>query len=120
MRQTFQPAFARMLLAIALTCALLVTQFALTRHVVEHAAAIANTVATVSASDDLSNLPDGSNNSASCLTCLEHQAHGAGLISTPVILIAQPTKTFELQALAPNTPYLAPERASQRAPPVLS
>ena len=29
MRQTFQPAFARMLLAIALTCALLVTQFVL-------------------------------------------------------------------------------------------
>lgn len=121
MRQTFQPAFARMLLAIALTCALLVTQFALTRHVVEHAAtALADTVVTAAANDNRSNLPDGSNNSASCLTCLEHQAHGAGLISTPVILIAQPTKTFELQALAPNTPYLAPERASQRAPPVLS
>ena len=120
MRQTFQPAFARMLLAIALACALLVTQFALTRHVVEHASAMADTVMTAAASDNRSTLPDGGNYSGSCLTCLEHQAHGGALISTPMALIAEPIKTFVQQALTPNTPYLAPERASQRAPPVLS
>ena len=109
MRQTFQPTFARLLLAVALVCALLVTQFGLARHVVEHTAA---------SSDAKSSLPES--NSASCLTCLEHQAHGAGLISVPIAFAAQPLQTFERQALAPNTPYLAPERASQRAPPVLS
>ena len=116
MRQTFQPTFARVALAVALICALLVTQFGLTRHVVEHAAS--QTIAA-SAIDDNASSPENTN-ASSCLTCLEHQAHGAGLISTLIAFVAQPLKTFELQALAPNTPYLAPERASQRAPPVLS
>ena len=120
MRQTFQSAFApmaRVLLAVALVCALLVTQFGLTRHVVEHAT---GQIVTASVMNDNVSQPDSSSNSGSCLTCLEHQAHGAGLISATLSFIAQPIKTFELQALAPNTPYLAPERASQRAPPVLS
>ena len=120
MRQTYQqPTLARLLLAMALICALLVTQFALTRHVLEHAASpIMQTVATASAVDDNARQPENSN--VSCLTCLEHQAHGNALTSTPIVFVAQPIKTFERQALAPNTPYLAPERASQRAPPVLS
>lgn len=115
MRQTFRPTFARLLLAVALVCALLVTQFGLARHVVEHA-----TSQTVAAStiDGKSTAPDSS--SGNCLTCLEHQAHGTGLITALIAFVAQPLKTFELQALAPNTPYLAPERASQRGPPVLS
>ena len=112
-RQTFQPTFARVLLAVALICALLVTQFGLTHHVVDHAAS--QTVAT-STIDGNATAPDSSN-SGHCLTCLEHQAHGAGLISALIAFVAQPLKTFESQALAPNTPYLAPERASQRAPP---
>lgn len=116
MRQTFQPTFARVLLAVALICALLVTQFCLTRHVVEHAT---SQIVTASAIDGQSTAPDGNNN-GSCLTCLEHQAHGNGLISPTLAFVAQPVKTFELQALTPNTPYLAPERASQRGPPVLS
>ena len=120
MRQTFHATFARTLLAVALVCALLVTQFGLTRHVVEHAAgSVAATIMAASTSDDASSLPDNGN-SGSCLTCLEHQAHGNGLISTAINFDASPAKIFELQALAPNTPYLAPERASQRAPPVLS
>ena len=119
MRQTFQPTVARLLLAVALICALLVTQFSLSRHVVEHAASpLMYTVAATPTMDDITNPPE--NNRASCLICLEHQAHGAGLISTHLAWVAQPIKTFEQQALAPNTPYLAPERASQRAPPVLS
>lgn len=113
MRLTFQRPIARLVLAVALICALLVTQFGLTRHVVDHAA---NPIITTSTADTPSGLPDN----ASCLICLEHQAHGAGLISAAITIAAQAINAFERQALAPNTPYLAPERASQRAPPVLS
>lgn len=116
MRQTFQPKRAPkvgLLLAWALVCALLVTQFGLTRHVVDHAAKPVVAATTIG---DPVTMPE----LASCMTCLEHQAHGTGLISAALIFVAQPIKTFELQALAPNTPYLTPERASQRAPPVLS
>ena len=116
MRQAFQPKLAPKVglwLAWMLVCALLVTQFGLTRHVVEHAAKPVVTATTI---NDPVNTPD----SASCMTCLEHQAHGAGLIGAAMVFVAQPIKTYELQALAPNTPYLAPERASQRAPPILS
>lgn len=116
MRQTFHATLARLLLAVALVCALLVTQFGLTRHVIEHAT---NQTIAATAIDGQSTTPDSSN-SGSCLTCLEHQAHGNGLISTAINFDASPAKIFGLQALAPNTPYLAPERASQRAPPVLS
>lgn len=115
MRLTSQYTFARALLAAALACALLLTQSGLTRHVVEHAAN--QIVTTASAINDQSSPSEKDN---SCLTCLEHQAHGAGLISTTMAFVGQPIKTFESQALAPNTPYLAPERASQRGPPVLS
>lgn len=113
MQQTFRTSVARLALAAALICALLVTQFGLTRHAVDHAV---SPIVTTSAADTSSGLPDN----ASCLTCLEHQAHGAGLISAALTIAAQAIKTFERQALAPNIPYLAPERASQRAPPVLS
>ena len=119
MRQTCQPTFARLLLALGLICALLVTQFGLSRHVVEHAAnPLTQTLTMASALDDNTRQPE--NSSTSCLICLEHQAHGAGLISAHLAWVTQPIKSFEQQALAPNTLYLAPERASQRAPPVLS
>ena len=116
MRQTFQPKPAPkvgQLLAGLLVCALLVAQFGLTRHVVEHAAKPLVAAATI-------NDPVSTPESASCTTCLEHQAHGAGLITDAITITIQTVRTFELQALAPNTPYLTPERASQRAPPVLS
>ena len=116
MRQTFQPSLAPkvgLLLAWVLVCALLVTQFGLTRHVVEHAAKPVVAAATI-------NDPVSTPELASCMTCLEHQAHGAGLITDTITIAVQTVRMFELQALAPNTPYLTPERASQRAPPVLS
>lgn len=113
MRQTFHPTIARTLLALVLICALLVTQFGLSRHVVEHSA---TPVVAATTLDDPSKIPDGSG----CLTCLEYQAHGNGLTGHFGVALINAVHGFEQQALAPNTPYLAPERASQRAPPVLS
>jgi hypothetical protein len=113
MRQTFHPTFARMLLAVVLVCALLVTHFGLSRHAVEHSATPVVAATTV---DDPSNVPD----SSGCLTCLEYQTHGNGLIGHFSVALIDAAHSLELQALAPNTPYLSPERASQRAPPVLS
>ena len=110
MHQTLRPSFARALLAVGLVCALLVTQFGLSRHVVEHGIA---PVVTAALADDTSDSPDH----GGCLTCLEHQAHGAVLISQATTLDTQNVHVFERQALAPNNPYLAPGRASQRAPP---
>ena len=118
MRQTFQPTFARMLLAVALICALLVSQFGLSRHVIEHAASPLSTAADSKATT--ANTPLGSPDTANCLTCLEHQAHGTSLISSATVFVAESVNTLALRSLAPNTPYLSPERASQRAPPVLS
>ena len=113
LRETFHTPFARMLLALAVICALLVTQLGLARHVVEHGA---KPVVAAMTLDDASTLPDNSG----CLICLEYQAHGSGLTGKSIIITAQIVRSFEAHALAPNTPYLAPERASQRAPPVLS
>lgn len=112
-RQTIHLPIARLMLALALVCALLSTQFVLNRHVVEHAA-----LPTLAATqiDNESGMPDGS----SCLTCLEHQAHGAALIGKPTVILVDGISPMQAQALPPNTPYLAPERARQRAPPVLS
>ena len=112
-RRSFEPTFARLLLAVALVCALFVTQFGLSRHIVEHAAKPLITATTI---HDPVSAPD----TANCLTCLEYQAHGASLTSRAIIFTTEPVRTFEQQALSPNAPYLAPERASQRAPPVLS
>jgi hypothetical protein len=112
-RETFQPTIGRILLAAVLICALLVTQFGLTRHVVEHAA---EPVATTAMIKD----PVSTSGVANCLTCLEHQAHGSGLISHTITIAAQTIYAFEWQALATNTPYPTPKRANQRAPPALS
>ena len=112
-RQTFVTNFARILLALSLVCALLATQFVLNRHVVEHASSVTLAVFVI---DNDSGTPDAPH----CLTCLEHQAHGSALVGNVHIPLADGTSPMQTQALPPNTPYLAPERASQRAPPVLS
>jgi len=113
-RQTSLTPITRLVLAVALVCALLVTQWRLNDHVVEHSA---NTL-TVS-SNALSN-DSGSHDGPGCLVCLEHQAHGAALTSAIVLAVALTVAVLIAKALPPNTPYLAPERARQRAPPVLS
>ena len=113
-RQTSLTPITRLVLAVALVCALLVTQWRLNDHVVEHSA---NTL-TVS-SNALSN-DSSSHDGPGCLVCLEHQAHGAALTSTIVMAVALNVAVLIAKALPPNTPYLAPERARQRAPPVLS
>ena len=110
-----QTNFIRLLLAVVLACALLVTQFGLNRHVIEHGGV--QTLSSVMVTVD--ETPD-SHDGPGCLVCLEHQAHGAALtssfsLSNPITLAVQLAR-----ALPPNTPYLAPERARQRAPPVLS
>lgn len=117
MRQTFHPTIARVLLAFVLVCALLVTQFGLSRHVIEHAA---NPVLSTSLQVDPADRHNPENTNSGCLTCLEYQAQGSGLVGYISIVLINAVHRLEHQALAPNTPYLAPERASQRAPPVLS
>lgn len=112
-RQTFTAHFARTMLALALVCALLATQFVLNRHVVEHAS---SPVLSEMVIDNDAGTPDA----PSCLTCLEHQAHGAAPISVAYFNLLDGISPMQAQAQPPNTPYLTPERASQRAPPVFS
>lgn len=112
-RQTFTAHFARALLALALVCALLATQFVLNRHVVEHASS--PTLAATIIDNDA-----GTPDAPHCLICLEHQAHGSALVGSVHMVLADGSSPMQAQALPPNTPYLTPERASQRAPPVLS
>ena len=112
-RQTSRSTLTQLLLAVALMCALLVTQFALNRHVVEHASS--STLAATLIDTD-SGMPDG----PSCLMCLEHQAHGAALTSIAGITLADGASPMQAQGLPHNAPYLTPERASQRAPPAFS
>ena len=114
-RQTSLSSLTRLVFAVALVCALLITQWRLNDHVVEHSANALNISASVAVTND-STTHDG----PGCLVCLEHQAHGAALTSSLTLAFALNLFVLMAKALPPNIPYLAPERARQRAPPVLS
>jgi len=114
-RQTSLSPYARLMLAVVLVCALLVTQWRLNDHVVEHNVNTLTVSNTTAASNDT-----GSHDGPGCLVCLQHQAHGAALTSTVTLALALTVSVLLARALPPNTPYLAPERARQRAPPALS
>lgn len=102
---------------MALVCVLLMTQWRLNDHVVEHntTANIVSQFASISGDE-----APASDEGAGCLLCLEHQAHGAALTSAISLAFALTLSVLMAKALPPNTPYLAPERARQRAPPTLS
>ena len=104
------------MLAVALVCALLATQFALNRHVIDHSGSAAMITVSAVNADEVPASHDG----PGCLICLEHQAHGAALTTTVILALALTVSILMARALPPNTPYLAPERARQRAPPVFS
>ena len=112
-RRPSQTTFTRFLLVVGVVCALLVTQFGLNRHVIEHSG---SQLITTASTDEMPPSHDG----PGCLVCLEHQAHGAALTTASYCLTADTVAVQLARALPPNTPYLAPERARQRAPPVLS
>ena len=114
-RQTSLSPLTRLVLAVALVCALLITQWRLNDHVVEHSVNTLSMNTSVAATND-STTHDG----PGCLICLEHQAHGAAPISIVSFNLLDGVSLMQAKALPPNTPYLAPERARQRAPPVLS
>ena len=108
--------FTRLILAVALVCALLATQFALNRHVIDHSGSAAMiTVSAVNADE-----APASHDGPGCLVCLEHQAHGSALTTSVILALALTVSIMMARALPPNKPYLAPERARQRAPPVFS
>ena len=117
-RQTSLTPLARLMLAVALVCALLITQWRLNHHVVEHGfsnAGISQLALTMSNDET-----PASHEGAGCLVCLEHQAHGAALTSALTLALALTVSVLMARALPPNTPYLTPERARQRAPPAFS
>jgi hypothetical protein len=114
-RQTSLSPLTRLLLAVALVCALLITQWRLNDHVVEHSAKTLSVSASVAVTND-SSTHDG----PGCLLCLEHQAHGAALTSTITLALALMVSVLMAKALPHNAPYLTPERARQRAPPAFS
>lgn len=117
-RQTSLTPLARLMLAVALVCALLITQWRLNHHVVEHGFSNAgiSQLAMAMSAEEVPTSHDG----AGCLVCLEHQAHGAALTGTLALVLAPMVSVLMARALPPNTPYLSPERARQRAPPVFS
>ena len=115
-RQTSLTPFTRLMLAVALVCALLVTQFSLNRHVVDHSGSATMTTVSAVNADDAPTSHDGPR----CLVCLEHQAHGSALTTSVILALALTVSILMARALPPNTPYLAPERARQRAPPFFS
>jgi hypothetical protein len=110
---------ARWVLAVALVCALLATQWRLNAHVVAHE--FSTTSLTQHAHHACNHeAPASQKEAAGCLVCLEHQSHGAALISHVQLHVVRSHAILMARALPPNTPYLAPERARQRAPPVFS
>ena len=117
-RQTSHAPLIRLMLVAALVCALLITQWRLNHHVVEHGSSntgMAQLTMTMG-SDELPKSHEG----AGCLVCLEHQAHGAALTGTLALALGPAVSVLMARALPPNTPYLSPERARQRAPPFFS
>ena len=111
----------RAFLAALLVCALLATQWGLNRHVVEHHSQQILTLTAVGAASALANdSAPVSHDGPGCLICLEHQAHGAALSGSLTLTLALTLSMLLARALPPNTPYLAPERARQRAPPAFS
>ena len=105
------------MLAVALVYVLLMTQWRLNDHVVEHGATVTSVsqLAAISSSDTPT-----SDEGAGCLLCLEHQAHGIALTSAFTLLLGLMVSVLMAKALPYNTPYLSPERARQRAPPAFS
>ncbi len=116
-RQTSLSPLTRVMLAVALVCVLLVTQWRLNDHVVEHSASASNVSQLVAMS---SAEGPASDEGAGCLLCLEHQAHGAALTSAITLMLALMVSVLMASALPHNAPYLTPERARQRAPPAFS
>lgn len=116
-RQTSHSPLTRVILAVVLVCVLLITQWRLNDHVVEHSTT-GNTVSLFASisGDEAPASDDG----AGCLLCLEHQAHGAALTSAISLAFALTLSVLMARALPHNTPYLTPERARQRAPPAFS
>ena len=117
-RQTSLSPFTRLVLAMVLVCALLMTQWRLNDHVVTHD--ISKTGISQLGATAISDSEPTPHEEAGCLLCLEHQAHGAALLATWALALALTLSALMASALPPNTPYLTPERARQRAPPVLS
>lgn len=110
----------RLVLAAVLVCALLTTQWGLHRHVVEHSSQQALTVTAAEPTASYKINAPATHDGPSCLICLEHQAHGSALTGAFTLILAQTVSVLMARALPPNAPYLAPERARQRAPPVFS
>ena len=118
-RQTSLSPLTRLMLAVALVCALLITQWRLNDHVVTHEFS-QNSLSQLAHAFCSHEAPNSDKEEAGCLVCLEHQAHGAAPISIVSFNLLDGVSPMQAQALPPNTPYLAPERARQRAPPTLS
>ena len=118
-RQTSLTPFVRLALMLALVCALLATQWALNRHVVGHSH-LQTASAVNSADTDALTQSSTTDEGAGCLLCLEHQAHGTALTNATVLSLALTVALLMARALPPNVPFLAPERARQRAPPASS
>ena len=105
------------MLAVALVCVLLMTQWRLNDHIVEHGATVTSVSQVAALSDaDAPNSDEG----AGCLLCLEHQAHGIALTSAFTLAFGLMVSVLIAKALPYNTPHLSPERARQRAPPAFS
>lgn len=118
-RQTSLSPLTRLMLAVALVCALLITQWRLNDHVVTHEFNQIN-LSQLTYIFCKHDSKTSKNEEPGCLVCLEHQSHGAALTSSFHLKTLSPQAVLMIKALPPNTPYLAPERARQRAPPVLS
>ena len=118
-RQPSRTLLTRLMLCVALVCVLLATQWRLNDHVVSHEFSPSSLTAHAHSFCN-HDLPGSTKEEAGCLLCLEHQSHGAALLTQFELKTPNTIAILMARALPPNTPYLAPERARQRAPPAFS
>ncbi len=125
--------FPRLLRVVIVACALitlLIMQASVLKHVYEHLASSHNRLSSLSVHSEFDNelnpsasintfqteLPQG----VTCQKCLEDVAHAFVLPSIAQFSHADLAHEMVKAALPFNLPFLSPERANQRAPPLVS
>ncbi len=123
--------FMRVVVVACVLVALFVMQAVVFKHALEHLAVPASTVSALAVHGgsqpeqvSLSELDTSRNDypaGATCQRCLEDAAH-AFVLLPDVIQISHTDLSYSLvrTALPHNLPFLAPERANQRGPPLIA
>ena len=121
---------ARVVVIACVLVSLFVMQAAVFNHAIEHLAASANKVSVLVAhvgwqAEQMSQTDQSASQSeypvgVTCQKCLEDAAHHFVLPDVVQVTYTVLSYTLTKTALPHNLPFLAPERANQRGPPLIT